>query len=71
MLHLGPHFSRDLYTGRQSATVQILIDGRNSNTALIALNYMQNICDHWRGFDDFLSFGDSTARPSEYVLFFS
>jgi len=43
VLHLGPHFSRDLYTGRQSATVQILIDGRNSNSALIALNYMQSI----------------------------
>jgi ABC-2 type transport system permease protein len=43
VLHLGQHFSRHLYTGRQSAKVQILIDGRNSNTALIALNYMQNI----------------------------
>lgn len=43
VLHLGPHFSRDLYTGQRSAAVQILIDGRNSNTALIALNYMQSI----------------------------
>jgi ABC-2 type transport system permease protein len=43
VLHLGQHFSRDLYRGRQSAEVQILIDGRNSNTALIALNYMQSI----------------------------
>ena len=43
VLHLGQHFSRDLYSGRQSAKVQIIIDGRNSNTALIALNYMQNI----------------------------
>ncbi|OQK18541.1 antibiotic ABC transporter permease [Methyloprofundus sedimenti] len=43
VLHLGPHFSRDLYTEQRSAAVQILIDGRNSNTALIALNYMQSI----------------------------
>jgi len=43
ILHLGEHFSRDLYTGRQTAVVQILIDGRDSNTALIALNYMQSI----------------------------
>jgi ABC-2 type transport system permease protein len=43
VLHLGPHFSRDLYAGRQSAVAQILIDGRDSNTALIALNYMQSI----------------------------
>lgn len=43
VLHLGPHFSRDLYLGRQPAVAQILIDGRDSNTALIALNYMQSI----------------------------
>ncbi len=43
ILHLGPHFSRNLYTGRQSAIAQILIDGRDSNTALIALSYMQSI----------------------------
>ena len=43
VLHLGPHFSRDLYLGRQPAVAQILIDGRDSNTAMIALNYMQSI----------------------------
>ncbi|MGJ0493235.1 ABC transporter permease [Methylobacter sp.] len=43
VLHLGPHFSCDLYAGRQPAVAQILIDGRDSNTALIALNYMQSI----------------------------
>ncbi len=43
VLHIGRNFSRDLYTGKKAATLQILIDGRDSNTALIALNYMQNI----------------------------
>lgn len=43
ILHLGPHFSRNLYTGRHAAVAQILIDGRDSNTALIALNYIQSI----------------------------
>lgn len=43
VLHIGEHFSRDLLIGRQPAVVQILIDGRDSNTALIALNYMQSI----------------------------
>ena len=43
IIHLGPHFSRDLYNGLQAAVAQILIDGRDSNTALIALNYMQSI----------------------------
>ncbi|WP_027158030.1 ABC transporter permease [Methylobacter luteus] len=43
VLHLGPHFSRDLYAGQKPAVAQILIDGRDSNTAMIALNYMQSI----------------------------
>jgi len=43
VLHIGQHFSRNLILGRQSAVLQILIDGRDSNTALIALNYMQTI----------------------------
>ena len=50
VLHLGPHFSRDLLLHR-SAPVQVLIDGRNSNTASIALNYVASIVqgfnEHW------------------------
>ncbi len=43
VVHIGQHFSRDLALGKQPAVLQILIDGRDSNTALIALNYMQSI----------------------------
>ena len=42
VLHIGPQFTRDLMQG-QSAQIQVIIDGRNSNTALIALNYVQSI----------------------------
>jgi ABC-2 type transport system permease protein len=42
VLHIGPLFSRELHS-QQPAILQILIDGRDSNTALIALNYMQTI----------------------------
>jgi ABC-2 type transport system permease protein len=42
VLHIGPSFSADLARGRP-APVQLLIDGRNSNTALILLNYARNI----------------------------
>ncbi|MEY2631989.1 MAG: hypothetical protein RIR00_643 [Pseudomonadota bacterium] len=37
VIHLGPNFSRDLLSG-QGATLQVIVDGRNSNTALTALN---------------------------------
>lgn len=43
VLHIGQQFSRNLLIAKQPAKVQILVDGRNSNTALIALNYMQSI----------------------------
>jgi ABC-2 type transport system permease protein len=50
VIHIGPQFGRQIYTGRP-APVQVIIDGRNSNTALIALNYVQSIVsrfnDQW------------------------
>lgn len=42
VLHLGPDFGRELLTGG-SAPLQVLIDGRDSNTAAIALNYVRTI----------------------------
>ena len=37
VIHIAPHFTRDLLR-HQPATVQILVDGRDSNTASLALN---------------------------------
>jgi ABC-2 type transport system permease protein len=42
VLHIGPQFSRDLALGRPSS-VQVIVDGRNSNTAMVALNYVRAI----------------------------
>lgn len=42
VLHVGAQFSGDLHRGKP-AVVQVLLDGRNSNTAMLALNYVQNI----------------------------
>ncbi len=42
VIHIGPKFSENLSLGKPSP-VQIIIDGRNSNTAMISLNYAQNI----------------------------
>jgi ABC-2 type transport system permease protein len=50
VVHVGPRFSRDLATA-QSASVQVIVDGRNSNTALLALGYVRSIVhrfnDQW------------------------
>ncbi|MFO8239718.1 MAG: ABC transporter permease [Dissulfuribacterales bacterium] len=42
IIRIGPQFSRDLLTGR-GTDLQVIIDGRNSNTALIVLNYVRTI----------------------------
>lgn len=42
VLHVGPHFTRDLLAHRSGA-LQILIDGRDSNTAMLALNDVNGI----------------------------
>lgn len=42
VVHIGPRFSEYLKTDRQ-APVQVIIDGRNSNTALLALGYLRTI----------------------------
>ncbi len=42
VLVIHPHFTRDLLLGRPGR-VQVIVDGRNSNTALILLGYLQNI----------------------------
>ncbi|MGA8049968.1 MAG: ABC transporter permease [Burkholderiales bacterium] len=42
VLHVDSRFSRDLLAGRP-ARVQVIVDGRNSNTALIAVGYLRNI----------------------------
>jgi ABC-2 type transport system permease protein len=42
VMHLPQDFSADLLAGR-SATVQLIIDGRNSNTALLVQGYLRSI----------------------------
>ncbi len=42
VLHIGPEFSRKLALGKP-APVQLIVDGRNSNTALLILGYARTI----------------------------
>jgi ABC-2 type transport system permease protein len=43
-IHVGPTFSRDLALGRP-ARLQVIVDGRNSNVALVALGYVGEIVE--------------------------
>jgi len=42
VLRIHPHFSRDIIRG-EAGFVQAIVDGRNSNSALLALNYVREI----------------------------
>ncbi len=42
VVHFGPDFTRQVQAGR-GGQVQVVLDGRNSNTALVALGYVRNI----------------------------
>lgn len=42
VLHIGQRFSEDIRNG-EGGRVQVILDGRNSNTAMLALNYVQAI----------------------------
>jgi len=44
VLHIGPTFGRDLQRNSQAAA-QVILDGRDSNTALITLGYASQIVD--------------------------
>ena len=46
MVHTGPNFSADLLAGRP-AVLQIIVDGRNSNTAMLAINDVLVIVDRF------------------------
>ncbi len=44
VLRIGPTFSRDLLSGK-SPQVQFIVDGRQSNTALVAISYVNGIIE--------------------------
>ena len=46
VLHIPPQFSRDLHRGA-SAELRVIVDGRNSNVALIAMGYVGTIVEEF------------------------
>lgn len=52
VIHLGQRFSADLLAGRP-APLQVIVDGRNSNTAMIAVNYVRTVVNRFN--DDWIA----------------
>jgi ABC-2 type transport system permease protein len=46
VLHIDARFTHDLLAGKP-ARLQVIVDGRNSNTALIAVGYLRNIVERF------------------------
>jgi drug efflux transport system permease protein len=63
VVHIGQDFSRNLAAG-QPATVQLLLDGRKSNSAQLVNSYVATIV---RQFSEDFTQGKAAAAPSEIV----
>lgn len=61
VVHIGPRFSADLLSGR-SAPLQVIVDGRNSNTAMIELNYVSTIVERYNR--EWIASHNLTASPA-------
>ena len=61
VVHIGPNFSRDLLTGG-GGQLQAILDGRNSNTAMIALNYVRDIVTRFN--EDWLAKTGGRSPPA-------
>jgi ABC-2 type transport system permease protein len=63
IIHIGPRFTADMLSGRP-APIQIMVDGRNSNTALLIVNYAQDIVNRFN--NDWVA-GNGGAPPAHIV----
>ncbi|MBS4098180.1 MAG: ABC transporter permease [Sulfuricella sp.] len=61
VVHISPRFSADLHNGNP-ASLQVIIDGRNSNVALIGMNYVRSIVERYNR--DWLANHGGNAPPA-------
>jgi drug efflux transport system permease protein len=65
VIHIGPRFTADLLSGK-AAPLQVIVDGRNSNTAMIGLNYVRSIVDRFNS--DWMEAHGQQAPPARMVI---
>ena len=63
IIQIPQHFQRDLSTGRQ-AQVQVIADGRNSNTAALAIGYLNEILNQFNATFS-TTYASGTPPPAE------
>lgn len=62
VVRIDPRFARDLLGGR-TAKVQVILDGRDSNTAMLAFGYVQSIVDRFNA--DWSAEHGASALPAQ------
>lgn len=65
VLHIGQRFTSDLVLG-ETANIQVIVDGRNSNTAMLVLNYVRTIIGRFN--DRWSNGATKEGRPSVYLV---
>jgi ABC-2 type transport system permease protein len=64
VIRIGPQFSRDILLGR-TASLQVIVDGRNSNTAMLVLSYVRTIINQ---FNMTLNENSGVHGPPAYLV---
>jgi ABC-2 type transport system permease protein len=65
VIHIGQHFTADLLSGKP-APLQVIVDGRNSNTAAIGLNYVRSIVNQFN--DDWIAAHGLQGPPARLEM---
>ena len=65
VLHVGRRFTNDLRSGRPT-DVQIIVDGRNSNTAVLTLSYAKTIISNFN--EQWISRTGAQGPPARLVM---
>jgi ABC-2 type transport system permease protein len=65
VIHAGPRFTDELLSGRP-APLQVILDGRNSNTAMVALNYVRTIVNRFN--DDWIAARGTQGPPARLQM---
>ncbi len=65
VVHAGPRFTADLLSGRP-AELQVIVDGRNSNTAMLTINNVRVMVDRFNR--EWAESHDGTVPPSHIEM---
>ena len=65
VMHIGPQLQPPNCSAGRPAPLQVIVDGRNSNTAMLAINYVSIIVDRFN--TDWAAARHGGSRPPAHI----